>query len=270
MRFSAHIAGTVAVGLAAMVTLTAQRAPAHPAFATTVVPVTIPLPPPPTTVPVATKAAAKATVRRPVVVARPTVTTVAAHPARTDQLLFDGQSFNAAPFLGHTYPIQLIELMPGRIATNTMVAIAGTAYWQRFRTVATRVDALIPKATRTTVLDLGGQSDLEADLTGQQLYDAASSYADGRRKAGAAFFLEFTVPPSTKYTPAEDANRLQYNALLRADHGRHFSAIIDIASAPELANPRDLRYFDSDGMHPTEAADTVFATMALAALNPLL
>jgi hypothetical protein len=206
-------------------------------------------------------------------VASPTVPALGQIPLLkpNEQLIFDGQSFNYSPWLGakRTYPVQLLERLAARVGASAVTAISNTTYAQRASTVATRVDALYTRAKRTTVLDLAGQSDVLAGMPANAIYDAVVGYANARRAGGAAFVVEFTVPPSVLYSAAQDAERRAYNDLLLANRGPRIDAVVDIASRAEFADPSDTRYF-IDGVHPTEAAAGVITSLALGAVTRLL
>jgi hypothetical protein len=189
-----------------------------------------------------------------------------------DQLIFDGQSFNYAQRSnGRSYPAQLVARLGSRIGLSSVLAMSGTTYAQRSGSVGARVDTQYRKAKRSTVLDLAGQSDILAGVTGAQLYKAVSAYADARRRAGARFIIEYTITPSDSrwYTKAEDTERQTYNRLLLADAQNHFDAVIDLASRPEFAHPEDTTYFE-DGLHPTEQGAAVIASLAEVAVRALL
>ena len=144
--------------------------------------------------------------------------------------------------------------------SGTTVAVSGTSYAERSVSVAERVDALYRKDRRSTVLDLAGQSDLLAGLSGIELFDVVTAYGDARRAAGATFVVEFTITPWELYSAAEDRQRLAYNALLVANVGNQIDLVIDLAGRSEFANAANSFYLV--GGHPTLAAVTVIATLA--------
>jgi hypothetical protein len=192
-------------------------------------------------------------------------TTTAPHV--THHLVFDGQSLNVTPFTGQTYPTQLLGLVPAADLQGPVVGVAGTTYAQRSVDVATRVDALLRATDRPTILDIAGQSDLLAGLSAPDILAATETYSAGRRAAGAAAYVIFTVPPSTLYTAAQEQQRQAYNRLLRTS--ARFDAVVDIAALPVLADAADLRWFD-DGLHPTAAGATAIAQAAYDTLVRLL
>lgn len=187
------------------------------------------------------------------------------------QLIFDGQSLNYSPMdrQGRTYPEQLLALLGPRVGLDGVVAISGTTYAQRSDSVASRVDALLPRAHRSMVLDLAGQSDLLNKMSATDMYNTVTAYADARRRAGATFVVEFTVIPSTLYTPEENEQRLAFNKMLLRNQGHHFAAVIDIAHRAEFADPANRTYL-ADGLHPTEAGAAVIAEMAKPFVRALL
>lgn len=144
-----------------------------------------------------------------------------------------------------------------------MVGLSSTTYATRATTAATRVDPHFKSFTMNVLLDVGGPSDLLADLTAAQVLSAAESYADARRTAGATKVVGFTVTPSSSYSAGQETQRVAYNALLKVSS--HFDAIVDMAALPHAADATNLTYF-YDGLHPTEALAIEIAQLAKATL----
>ena len=188
-----------------------------------------------------------------------------------DQLVFDGQSFNFYPLEVSTapYPQQLIRMLGPRVGVTAVAGISNTSYAERSWSVGARVDSRYPHAQRTTVLDLAGQNELLAGMDAVHLFKLVAAYADARHRAGAKYVIEYTITPSTRYTPAIDAQRTAYNRLLVANSGHHFDGVIDLARRSQLSNPSDSRFFE-DGLHPTQAGAAIIASMARARLHTLL
>lgn len=153
------------------------------------------------------------------------------------------------------------------------VAISGTTYAFRNTTVIDRVDRAYINATRNTILDVGGQTDLLPGaagglaLTGAALLAISEAYADARRAAGCDYVVEFTVLKSTFYDAPQEAQRVIYNNLMKAS--THFDAVVDVASRAEFSDPNNATYF-YDGLHFTQAGGAIFASMAKTVLDQLL
>lgn len=179
--------------------------------------------------------------------------------------MFDGQSLNLSPYQGtpgwmRTYPVQLLALL-GADAYGSVVAIPGTTYAQRDPTVVSRVDEKFPNSSDNVVLDCSGTSDLFT-LTAAQLFAASSAYAYARQTKGAKV-VALTVTGTHLHSPAQDAQRLAYNDLLRASTVH--DAIADVAAIPELTDINDTTYF-FDQTHVTEAGAALMAQAAYDAL----
>lgn len=181
--------------------------------------------------------------------------------------MFDGQSLMTTP-TGLSASIKLFAVTGGNVTTPNH-AVAATTYATRAGTQASRYGATLNAHRRSTVLDLGGQSDLWADMSAATLYAAALSYWNTLRAAGADFIVPCTIPHALNFqlAPTQNAERLAYNALLRAS--TDVDDVVDVAADPRFANPQDTTYF-ADGLHPTEAGAQVIAELADAVLRPLL
>lgn len=180
--------------------------------------------------------------------------------------MFDGQSLNNAPF-DAPYPSQLGALL-GPEYPVIICGRGGTTYAQRTTTAPGRVDYHFANATTNVLVDLGGQSDLLAGLTGSQLLAAAEAYADARRAAGADLIVALTCPHSTSYTAGQNTQRATYNAGLLTS--AHFDAVVDIAADPAMADASDLTYWNADGLHPVAAGAAVIAGLVEPVLAALL
>lgn len=178
-------------------------------------------------------------------------------------IIFDGQSFNYAPLGGaRTYPLRTWDRLPSGLAV-AVVGISATSYSTRAGTVASRVDPLLKNAAVVVIVDAGGPTDLGVDsLTAAQTLAASEAYADARRSINPNVkLIELTVTPGTTLyvEGTENAERLAYNDLLRANvHGK-FDRIADIAAIPGLADPAGVNY--SDGLHPSAAGCDLMAAL---------
>lgn len=192
--------------------------------------------------------------------------------ARPNPLIIcDGQSFNYTPFAAlpgdpveasgaaPTFPKILASLLPGMAVF--VVGLSGTTYATRATSVSSRVYPLLGLGPLTVIHDLGGPSDLLADLTAAQVLAASEGYADAARAAGAHRILTATVTPALNYSGAQNAQRVAYNALLRANANGKFDGIVDIDGIPQLANPNDAAQY-LDGLHPTYTGTVPMATLA--------
>lgn len=188
-------------------------------------------------------------------------------PAQGMKLIFDGQSFNFAPAVDTAFPIVLTASLPASKYRSDVVGVSSTTYAQRSVDAATRVDQRIP-LQKTILFDVGGPSDIIANLTATQVLTAAEAYADARRTAGVDIIIGFTVTPGSSawYSSGQDTVRQTYNTNLKASS--HFNAVVDMASLPHAANPNDTTYF-YDGLHPTSLLVADIVALILTTMTSL-
>jgi hypothetical protein len=196
------------------------------------------------------------------------------------KILCDGQSFNYAPDDANSFPQKLRPMLPGKYRVE-IVGRSATTYAQRALTASARVDHRIPIYDRCILVDLAGQSDIIAaasgggDLTGAQTYAAMQSYWKARRVAGIDRIVACTVPKmSSAWLDADgETQRQALNTLILAS--TDVDAVADLAGLANAQDPTNTTYF-YDGLHPTAALATEFATLiktaietAMAVQNPL-
>jgi lysophospholipase L1-like esterase len=188
------------------------------------------------------------------------------------QLVFDGQSYNHAPFDGpRTFPNQLVyELLPVGEFYHRVTAISNSSYTQRESTVAARVDATLRQAVKSVFIDTAGGSDLHTEgKTAAQLLALVEANADARRAAGADVVIVLTIMKSIWFVGAGETVRQQYNALLLANAHGKFDAVVNVASASQFQDYTNMTYYQLDQLHPTVAGCTIYAQYVYDALEEL-
>lgn len=182
--------------------------------------------------------------------------------------MFDGQSLFTTPSLSTCAP-ELVFALTNREITVTNLAVASTTYSQRSSTAASRYGAVLAATQWSAVVDLGGQSDLWADMTATDLYAAALSYWDARRTAGADAIAVCTVPTALNFvlSSTQNTQRLAYNALLLASDD--IDVCVDVASDPRFDDCTDTTYFDVDQVHPNATGAAALAELVYQAVVPI-
>lgn len=179
-----------------------------------------------------------------------------------EHVVFDGQSLIFAPAAGRGLAALVMDQLPP--TSWSIVGLSGTTYATRATTVTARTDQHVVNAETPVLVDVGGQSDLLADLTAAQLLTAAESYANGRRTAGFDRIIGCTVPHSTQFSAGQNTQRLAYNPLLLASSA--FDTVADLAAVPALQDASNTTYY-SDGLHFTAAGAALAAAVIVAALE---
>lgn len=181
--------------------------------------------------------------------------------------MFDGQSLVYSPSNDTALPNTAQSTAAG-LGPAITAAVSGTTYTQRASSVATRVDSHAKNAGESFLIDIGGTSDLAADVSAASLLSTVESYADARRAAGFKKVIVTTVPPYTGFSGAQETQRLAYNASLVANANGKFDAVADPASHASLDDASDTNYY-YDGLHWTAAAVAIVAGLFRSALASL-
>lgn len=177
---------------------------------------------------------------------------------------FDGQSLNLFP-AASPYPTQLMALLSPM--TWAVPAVNSTSYADRTPDAPKVVDPFALNATRAVLIDVGCQKELATlGLTAAQALSAMTTYLDARRTAGFDVIIASTVPGSTFYDAAMDAQRLALNNLIRSS--THFDGVVDLAADPRLQNGADTTFF-ADGVHYSVLGASVAASIGRTTLASL-
>ena len=183
-------------------------------------------------------------------------------------LLADGQSLATTP-TGEGIAHQAVLLQPLRWS-GVPVGTAATTYATRQGTLASRYQGgLLDRQHVSVVVDLGGQSDLWADLTADQVLAAMVSYWAALRAAGADMVVATTVPHALNFalSPTQNAQRSKLNSLLR--QSRVPDGLVDLAADPRFGTTWADPAVYSDGLHPTAATAAAWAQLVLALVDHL-
>lgn len=130
--------------------------------------------------------------------------------------------------------------------------------------------------TRAVLVLVGGTGDIFNGKTGLETYNLLKAVATAGRAAGAQpgvaasmKVIAATMPPmasaSGHFTPAEETERLDYNARVMANAGGFFDGVVDIAAAP-INDATSATYFQADHTHWTGGA----APSGVATAAPLI
>jgi lysophospholipase L1-like esterase len=108
--------------------------------------------------------------------------------------------------------------------------------------------------------------------TGGYLYAVLKTFVESAHSIGFYVVVDTLLPrQDSKWTPAMEQQRLEYNKLVRAN-AAGADAVNDIASDPVIGdgtNPATSAYY-GDGLHPTVLGQERLAVLNAAALGPLL
>lgn len=112
-----------------------------------------------------------------------------------------------------------------------------------------------------------GTNDLINSVSADTVFQAYKEYLLTAREHGFEV-LAFTTLPRSGLTAAQEAQRVQLNERLRAEHSTFADGLVDVDSEALLADPSNLTYY-SDGTHLTSAGTTLVAALVVSAVNAL-
>jgi hypothetical protein len=186
------------------------------------------------------------------------------------RVVFDGQSLNVIPpyegnILGWSYPWYL---MRGRGIPASVVAVSGQSWTTLFTTIESRLYPVLNRADVTVLIMCGGTSDIASGDSGAQLYADHRQYADAARTEGATYVIATTLVGNTGNDAGEEAARAAFNALLLADAGNSFDAVVDL-DATALTDWTDGDYY-FDGVHWYDPGAVLAANTVAPALDLIL
>jgi hypothetical protein len=186
-------------------------------------------------------------------VVSPTVADAAPAPSIQLCAIFDGQSNTLSPTMMSAYPAKLMNTFLAGIPYMN-VAVPGTTYKQRTDTAPSRVDIYPQYCQQIILFAEGGVHDILEGLNADQIGARVKTYVTGRRAAGYDAVVAATIPPSTYYTPANEAVRVAWNKKLKEQAASMgIDMVVDVAAIPQLQNPAD-RSMYYDGVHFTDTA----------------
>jgi len=117
---------------------------------------------------------------------------------------------------------------------------------------------------------MGGGGDLSLGREPSLVHDDLAAYCLGRRAAGFQVVVLTLLP---RREPAEfEAARQALNELVRANWASYADGLADIAADVRVGEPfddLDLKYYQSDALHPNDAGYAVMASVAAPVLNQL-
>ncbi|NLG65734.1 MAG: SGNH/GDSL hydrolase family protein [Actinobacteria bacterium] len=190
-------------------------------------------------------------------------------------IVFDGDSLTEGYFLpeSQSYPAQTMRQLPTWLEW-TNVAVSGQTWPDLLGDATAEVDALHdPTRQLSLVVVWAGANDLASGYSARQAFHNAQRYCEARLHAG------FTVVTLTLYPlepaaidPGYDAQRREYNRLLRA-HWREFAhTLVDVAADERLgdASPAGRSTYFLDAVHLNAAGYGVIADAVAAALRPIV
>ncbi len=112
-----------------------------------------------------------------------------------------------------------------------------------------------------------GSNDINANVTASTLYPQLVAYCQRAQESGFEV-LVFTTLPRSSSSSTQEAERVSYNALIRANYASFADGLVDVALDASLTDPTNLTYY-SDGTHLTNTGTTVVAALAVSAINLL-
>lgn len=99
-------------------------------------------------------------------------------------------------------------------------------------------------------------------------YSNLVTFFNHRRSANAsAKLVVATALPSTQITGTNETSRQTINTNIRTNWASFADALVDVASISQLQNPSNLTYFNTDGLHPTDAGYAIIAQAFANVLN---
>ncbi len=196
-------------------------------------------------------------------------------PVSQRLIICDGNSITdyTAPlttnhFSWQPWPMWLQRMTAGYVVN---VAVAATNIDHCDDRAPVTIDPLIGLTPETWLIIFEGTNHLQS-TAGDALatYAAHVKYCNARRAAGVdRIFIGTIISRNTsQYT---EAQRLQFNDLIRQNYHTFADGVIDFAAIAEMGGAlswQDERYF-YDGVHPTDIGSQLLAQRALADLRPI-
>ncbi len=179
----------------------------------------------------------------------------------TSPLVFDGDSITAGagatPFSN--------SVSPSDSFTKFNLGASGM-YMRWLQSLAQSVDNLYaPLAAQNVVVIFAGSNDLSGNAA--TVHNYLSAYCRERRKLGWKVVVLTMISRNGK-----DADKNAYNALIRQNWRSYADELADIAEDPNLGADgayANSTYFQADGVHPTNAGQSLIAQYVQAAVNRL-
>lgn len=195
------------------------------------------------------------------------------------QLVCDGDSLTAgvgvADATTQSYPPQLRSLYNGPNSFNLYnFGIAGQTTSDINSDASTQIDILYDSAMSSNFcLVWAGTNDLVAGTSPATVYNNLKTYWAARRSAGWKVVAFTALPRSAPGVPAGfEADRQTLNTSIRSDSSL-YDAIVDLAADSRIGDSGDelnTTYYDGDKTHLNQAGYAIVASLAQAALAPLL
>lgn len=197
--------------------------------------------------------------------------TIPALPRPSRLIICDGNSITdyTPPYINgnwRPWPYWLAET--GHCVVNTAVGATDIAECRQRAPVA--VDTLVGLAPETWCVIFEGTNYLNRHPDVQAAYQQHVQYCQERKAAGVDKVFIGTIidraPGGLAYT---DAQRWEFNDLIRANFASFADGVIDFAAISEMGPDgtwADSRYF-WDGIHPTDTGSRLLAETARAALG---
>lgn len=191
---------------------------------------------------------------------------------RWSNLVFDGDSLTDGYNVSEatqSYPAICCHTLPS--VSYTSVAVSGWKLTQLEADAATRVDPLLStNGDQQSLIVWAGINDITMDgASGQTVLDRLTTYCNSRRAAGWQKIITCTLT-NQKYNLTYDANRLEFNTLLRTNWASISDSMIDLQAIDVLADPDDTTYFNADKLHLSAAGYAAVGSAARSAIDALL
>ena len=184
-----------------------------------------------------------------------------AYKAAATLVIFDGQSLNNNPY-GAASTAWPYKLMDGTGVPYGEVWVGGEPFSVLAATETDRLSKYANAATLVCLSMMGDTTSIALGAAATTVYSTRQTYAADARTLGCNKVIGFTLQPSSDFSAAEETQRQSLNALIIANSGGSFDAVVDLTTDSRLeSNPADTTYY-IDGTHMTPAAHTIVADLA--------
>lgn len=197
------------------------------------------------------------------------------------RVVFDGQSLNLSVPAGASEADRWPNVLMQDYVEPWANVSRGGASWTALlagdgMTVQPAVDRLWPQAdnsaAKTILIMCGGTSDILFETnTGAETMADAIAYADAARTAGFSHVIGSTIPDTTLFNSTMDTARADHNALMVADAGSDFDAVVDLyGNGFNDSTNGSNDYFSTDELHLSVNGHIACAALFAPALDTVL
>lgn len=192
-------------------------------------------------------------------------------------IVCEGDSLTAQDTAGQAtqnkyWPNQMAALYSdNRMVSVVNAAVSGEQLQNMIAQAAAQVDAAFDARKGVQVCTIwAGTNDIRVGArTGAQVYADLLTYCAARRSAGFKVIV-ITMLPRGNFVGGEAAERLAFNASVKANWATFCDALVDTTADSRLQSSADTTYFNADTIHLNNTGYALIAAAVKVQLDSLL